>query len=144
MWRGPLSDCAEPTRKTLRLLLTCPEAFRPFVIVEGVPFEDGPFVQFAGSTERGLELVFLGQDRCARPDMSALGIVAVPYSTPEEGASQVLALLRKQGVREDDEVRVRFESTGPQSASAARASEVAARRRRRASCSSAVAGGADT
>jgi hypothetical protein len=108
MWQGPLSDCVEPTREALRQLLACPEAFRPFVIVESRPFptegalpgEEGPFVQFAGSTERGLLL-----------DVPALGIVAVPCPTPEEGARQVLALLRKQGMREDGEVRVRFEST---------------------------------
>jgi hypothetical protein len=99
-WWGPLSNCSEPVLAALRQLLSCPEVFRPFVIVEVV---DGAFVQFAGSTERGLLL-----------DVPALGIKVQPCPTPEDGVNHVLVLLRKQGVPEDGIVRVRFESTkGP-------------------------------
>ncbi len=97
-WRGPLKDCGEHVLAALRQLLSCPEVFRPFVIVE-VP--DGAFVQFAGSTERGLLL-----------DVPPLGIVIQPCPTPEDGVNYVLALLRRQGVQENAMVRVRFESTG--------------------------------
>jgi hypothetical protein len=100
-----LTDAREGIMEAIRKLLDCPEVFRPFVIVEQV---DGRrFVQFAGSTERGLLF-----------DVPALEIVAaqVVIGPTDDlavvGADLALAGLRKLGVEEQEIVRVLFESTG--------------------------------
>jgi hypothetical protein len=98
-WKGPLTDCGDHVLAALRQLLSCPEIFRPFVIVEAV--DSDAFVQFAGSTERGLLL-----------DVPTAGIKIQPCPTVEDGVTHTLVLLRDQGVPEDGMVRVRFESTG--------------------------------
>lgn len=105
-WCGPLKDCGEHVLAALRQLVSCPEVFRPFVVVEVMGSHmyvrgAGAFVQFAGSTERGLLL-----------DVPSLGISVQPCPTPEDGVNHVLVLLRKQGVLEDGILRVRFDSTG--------------------------------
>lgn len=104
-WTGPLRDARAPIAAALGQLLSCPEVFRPFVIVETVRFHQ--FVQFAGSTERGLLF-----------DVPALSIEAShnPVSDPEAGATIAVDTLRAMGVLDTVTVRVRFESTrsGPQ------------------------------
>jgi hypothetical protein len=101
-WSGPLADARGPIVAALRKLLDCPEVFRPFVIVQqGVGHtEDDVFVQFAGSTERGLLF-----------DVPAQGIVTSPCVTPEDGATRAISSLRTQGVPAGSAVRVTFEST---------------------------------
>jgi hypothetical protein len=97
-WQGPLKDCGEHVLAALRQLLLCSEVFRPFVVVKAI--DSNTFVQFAGSTERGLLL-----------DVPALNIYVHPCPTPEDGVNHVLVLLRNQGVPEDEVVHVEFEST---------------------------------
>lgn len=93
-----LSQSFEVICEALRNLLECPEARRPFVIVQDVA--TNRFVQFAGSLERGLLF-----------DVPACGIVAEPCDTPERGAVMAQANLRLQRVDEESMVRVTFEST---------------------------------
>jgi hypothetical protein len=97
-WAGPLADARGPIVSALRKLLDCPEVFRPFVIVQERASER--FVQFAGSTERGLLF-----------DVPARGIVAEPCPSPEEGAALAITNLRAQGVPAGAVVLVTFEST---------------------------------
>lgn len=104
-WWGPMRDSAPHILSALRQLVSCPEVFRPFVLVEvmGAAMyvrRAGVFVQFAGSEERGILF-----------DVPALNIVVEPLATPEAGVDAALAGLRAQGVPEDAVVRVRFEST---------------------------------
>ena len=118
-WWGPLTDCGEHVLAALHQLLSCPEIFRPFVVVEvmgsGMYVRGaGAFVQFAGSTERGAGafVQFAGStERGLLLDVPALGIKVQSCPTPEDGVNYVLTLLRKQGVPETGVVRVRFEST---------------------------------
>jgi hypothetical protein len=97
-WSGYLADARGPIVSALRQLLDCPEVFRPFVIIQDVSTD--LFVQFAGSTERGLLF-----------DVPTRDIVAVACPSPEEGAAQAIALLRDQGVPVGAVMRVTFEST---------------------------------
>jgi hypothetical protein len=82
----------------LECLLKCPEIFRPFVVVEVIGADR--FVQFAGSSERGLLF-----------DVPALGIVASPQPTLADAVQLTIETLRRLGAKDEDMVRVTFEST---------------------------------
>lgn len=97
-WTGPLIESREPIRAALRALLNCPEVFRPFVVIEAV--EHPQFVQFAGSTERGL--IF---------DVPALDITLMPVISADDGVEIAFNTLRKMKLDDRARVRVRFEST---------------------------------
>ena len=106
-WTGPLRDALEPITAALRQLVDCPEVFRPFVLVQRLSDADREalpgcdrFVQFAGSTERGLLF-----------DVPALLIRAQPCTSPEDGAKLAVRTLHDMGVLAETPVCVTFEST---------------------------------
>jgi hypothetical protein len=96
-WTGPLRDALQPITAALRQLVECPEVFRPFVVIKS---DDDPFVQFAGSTERGVLF-----------DVPALHIVTQPCASPEAGATLAVRTLHDMGVLGDTPVHVTFDST---------------------------------
>jgi hypothetical protein len=97
-WSGPLDESAPHLMAALQQLLDCPEVFRPFVILRDL--STNLFVQFAGSTERGLLF-----------DVPALGIVTLQIPTVAEAVNDALAAMRAQGVPGQGIVQVTFEST---------------------------------